>query len=78
MAKEYPLWCRAGSIQAALEVAFTLCNLEPNHTEADEITTLRHIGAIIEMAMVATGQLADDLCDLQVKLDSNEEPAPAA
>ena len=73
MAKKYPLWCRAGAIEAALEVANTLCILEPSETEASHICTIRHIGAIVELAMVATNGLADELCDVADKLESDEE-----
>lgn len=73
MAKQYPLWCRAGAIESALEVANRLCILEPSHTDADDIATLRHIGAIVELAMLATKQLAEDLCDVADKLESDEE-----
>ena len=73
MAKEYPLWCRAGTIEAALEVANTLAILEPSDTEANDIATLRHIGAIVELAMLATRQLANDLCDLDDKLEADKE-----
>ena len=77
MPKKYPLWCRAGAIETALEVANTLSILEPSDTEANDIATLRHIGAIVELAMLATRQLAEDLCDMEEKLGSLEEgPQP--
>lgn len=77
MPKKYPLWCRAGAIETALEVANTLSILEPSDTEANDIATLRHIGAIVELAMLATRQLAEDLCDMEDKLGSLEEgPQP--
>ena len=77
MPKKYPLWCRAGAIETALEVANTLSILEPSDTEANDIATLRHIGAIVELAMLATRQLAEDLCDMEDKVGSLEEgPQP--
>ena len=68
MPKEYPLWCRADSIECALEVAHELCILAPSETPANHICTIRHIGAIVELAMVAVRDLAKEL----------EEPPPAA
>ena len=73
MAKKSPPWCLAGTIEAALEVADTLALLNASDTEANAIATMRHIGAIVELAMLATRQLADDLCDEAHKLGPDEE-----
>ena len=73
MTKQAPFWCRAGAIESALEVAHWLAVLEPSDTQANDIATLRHIGAIVELAMLATRQLADELCDVAHKLEPDEE-----
>ena len=61
MSERYPLWCRADAIEAALEVANELCILNPSETPASHITTIRHIGGIVELAMVAARDLAKEL-----------------
>ena len=72
------MWCRAGAIEAAPEVANHLCILELSDTEANDITTLRQFGAIVELAMLATKQLANDLCDVEEKLEQVEKAQAVA
>ena len=61
MTKQCPLWCRADAISSALEVANELCILNPSETPASHIATIRHVGAIVEVAMVAARELAKEL-----------------
>lgn len=74
MAK-YPLYCAADAIERALEVANELAILQASETAASHICTLCHIGAIIEVAMIATRELTKELCVLEDKLEAGEEPS---
>lgn len=56
-----PLAWRAEAIEAALEVAGELATLQASETVASHFATTRHIGAIIDLARIATRCLAVEL-----------------
>ncbi len=75
-----PPWSRAAAIETVLEVAHTLIALDLDEDQGvvGQLCTMRHVGALVELAMVATKDLADELCDVADKLDAQEESPAAA
>jgi len=59
-------------------VAHWLFVLETVDSESNHIATQRHIGALVELAMLATRELASDLCKLEEKHQAGapEEASP--
>ena len=79
MSDSNALYLQAAAINAALEVTMGLHTLQPSSTDADGISSHRHIGGLLEVIRLAAEKLTADLCALAE--DEPEEdltpPAPA-